>query len=90
MSTRRRSVATLALLAAALALFAGCAGPNRATFPALGSTPAPVGAATGDTVEQVLGALASVGLQATVTLRPFRPAEGPLLAAAPRSVLQVA
>ena len=37
----------------------------------------------------MIGALAAQGLQAAVTIRPFRPAEGALLSAAPRSVLQV-
>lgn len=73
-----------------LAVAAGCAGPNHATFPPLGSTPGPAGDATGQTAQEVIGALAAVGLQAAPTLRPFRPAEGPLLAGAPRSILQVA
>jgi hypothetical protein len=34
-------------------------------------------------------ALAAAGLQATASSRPFRPPEGPLLAAAPRTVLEV-
>jgi hypothetical protein len=89
MRARRPQFAALAL-ALALAIVAGCAGPNHATFPPIGSTPGPAGVATGPTTQEVIGALAAVGLQASVTLRPFRPAEGPLLAAAPRSVLQVA
>ena len=79
----------LALAASSLAL-AGCASARGvATFPPLGSTPGPVGVATDSTAQQVIGALAAAGLPAAVTLRPYRPAEGALLAAAPRSVLQV-
>lgn len=85
----RSGVRPLAAVAIALAVAAACAGPNRATFPPLGSTPGPVGAATDATAQEVIGALASVGLQAAVTICPFVPREGPLLAAAPRSVLQV-
>ena len=40
----RRPLLVAATLA--LAVAAGCAGPNHATFPPLGSTPGPVGAAT--------------------------------------------
>jgi hypothetical protein len=90
MTSRRRPIAVVAAVALVLAVAAGCAGPNHATFPPLGSTPRPAGDVTGPTTQEVIGALAAVGLQAAVTIRPFRPAEGPLLAAAPRSVLQVA
>jgi hypothetical protein len=79
---------------AAAALFClvivACAVPTaRTTFPAFGSTPAPVGDATAATRQQVVSALAAVGLQAVDATRPYRPFEGPLLAAAPRTVLQV-
>lgn len=80
----------LALVVLVMAVAAGCVPPTTATFPPLGSTPGPAGDATGATTQQVIGALAASGLQAAVTIRPFRPPEGPLLAAAPRSVLQVA
>lgn len=86
MSARRHAFAGAAL---AVVILAGCAGPNHATFPPLGSTPGPAGDTTGQTIQQVVGALAAAGLQAGPTLRPFRPPEGPLLAGAPRSVLQV-
>ena len=75
----------------AIAAFAtsACAGPTRATFPPLGSTPGPVGDAAAATTGQVIGALGAAGLQATVSNRPFRPPEGPLLAATPRTVVEV-
>ena len=64
-------------------------GSTRTTFPPLGSTPAPAGDATAATEQQVIGALAAQGLQAADAIRTYRPPEGPLLAAAPRTVLQV-
>lgn len=79
------------VLASLVALAAvGCAGPTRSTFPPVGATPAPAGDATAAATQKVVAALAAVGLQATVALRAYRPPEGALLAAAPRSVLQVA
>ena len=80
-----------ALVAGALALvIAGCAGAtNRTTFPPIGTTPQPAGDSTAATKQQVIAALAAVGLQAVEGDRPYRPPEGPLLAAAPRSILQV-
>jgi hypothetical protein len=87
MTSRLRLLALGAILAL---VAAGCAGANHPTFPPLGATPAPAGDATSATTQQVIGALAAQGLQAAITIRPFRPPEGPLLAAAPRSVLQVA
>jgi hypothetical protein len=61
---------------------------TRTTFPPFGSTPAPAGDATAATRQQVIAALGAVGLQAVDSTRPYRPPEGPLLAAAPRTVLQ--
>jgi hypothetical protein len=85
-SRGNRLVASVALLGA---LLAACAGVTRTTFPPLGFTPGPVGDATNVTAQQVIAAVASNGLQAAPTLRPYRPPEGPILAAAPRSVVQV-
>jgi hypothetical protein len=81
--------ARLAALVAALAIAAGgCAGTPRTTFPPTGSTPQPAGDATAATIRDVVGALAAAGLPASESLRAYRPPEGPLLAAAPRTVLQ--
>jgi hypothetical protein len=86
--TRRR---TGALLAAVLALLvAGCAIESKTTYPPIGSTPQPVGDAVNATKQAVIGALATAGLTATDSVKPFRPPEGPLLAAAPRSIVQAA
>ena len=76
------------LLVGALLVTTACSGRPRTTFPPLGSSPAPVGDATAATRGQVIAALAAAGLQAAETNRAHRPPEGPLLAAAPRSVLQ--
>jgi hypothetical protein len=78
-------------LAAALA---GCApaasGPSATPTPALSQPPA-LSAAVAETADRVAAALGSVGLTATA-LPPqpvaFRPGESPLLAVAPRLVLQ--
>lgn len=89
--TARPRLASLTALAIAVAVAcAGCAGPTRATFPPIGSTPAPAGDATAATAQLVIRALAAVGLQAAVSDHAYRPPEGPLLAAAPRTVVQVA
>jgi hypothetical protein len=82
----------LGLLAVMLASGAAACGggTTRTTFPPVGSTPEPAGDATAATKQQVIAALAAAGLQAADAVRAYRPPEGALLAAAPRSVLQVA
>ena len=89
MTARRRLRVAAAGLAVAAALAACGGATTTSTFPPLGYTPAPVGDATDATVQQVIAAVASSGLQAGVSDRPYRPPEGPLLAAAPRTVVQV-
>jgi hypothetical protein len=84
----RRLVLGVVLMIAAVAT-SGCAGPTTATFPPLGSTPGPVGDAAAATTGQVIAALGAAGLQGTVSNRPFRPPEGPLLAATPRTLVEV-
>ena len=92
--TRGAGVATRATAVVLVLVFAvaACAPAYvpQSTYPPIGSTPKPAGAATTATVQAVLGALGAAGLQATESNRTFRPPEGPLLAAAPRSVIQVA
>jgi hypothetical protein len=78
------------LLAAALGLGACAPATSRTTYPPVGTTPQPAGATTSATMRSVIATLGAVGLQAAETIRAFRPPEGPLLAAAPRTVLQVA
>lgn len=77
-------------LALTLALAACGPATPRSTFPPIGTTPQPAGDATAATKQQVIGALSAAGLQAADAVRAYRPPEGPLLSAAPRSVLQVA
>ena len=84
----RTSRALLALMAVAALAATACTGTTRATFPPLGSTPQPVGDATAATAALVIQALAGVGLQGVDANRQYRPPEGAVMAAAPRSVVQ--
>lgn len=76
---------------AAIALVAGCsAGATvQPAFPPVGVTPPPVGTATAAVRTAVTNALSVEGLQVVDAPVAYRPAEGPLFAAAPRSVMQV-
>lgn len=85
MRTPRR---VLALLAVAALAATACTGTTRTTFPPLGSTPKPVGVATAATAALVIRALSAVGLHGVDANRQYRPPEGALMAAAPRSVIQ--
>lgn len=76
-------------LAIVLALAAGaCASGPRTTFPPLGATPGAAGDLTDATEAHVIAALGAVGLPAAEATLPYRPPEGPLLAGAPRTVIQ--
>ena len=91
----RRARLLVARLGVGLAvglLVAACAPAYvpTSTYPPVGSTPGAPGGAAKATTNAVIAALAAVGLQAVETTRPYRPPEGPLLAAAPRTVIQVA
>ena len=88
MTARARTGSAAALVAVVALLAAGCAGASRATYPPIGSTPAPAGDATAATVQAVTGALSAAGLPAGVAARAYRPPEAARLAAAPRTVLQ--
>ena len=87
--THAAAVALVCLVAAVATATGGCAPVAQPTFPPIGSTPQPVGDATAATRAAVIAALAARSLQADDAIRTYRPPEGPLLAAAPRSVLQV-
>lgn len=71
-------------------LVIGCQTPSANTFPPAGSTPGSAGEATSVTQQVLIAAFAATGLAAAPAARDYRPPEGALLAAAPRSVLQVA
>lgn len=62
--------------------------PGSPTFPPEGATTAPAGAASAATRASLASALAAQGLQIDDVLAPFRPAEAPRLAAAPRIVVR--
>jgi hypothetical protein len=96
MSGRREHVRPLALSRATLAVFAIVAGAavlagcvtTQNPFPPPGSTPQAPGGATAATVSRVVAALAAKGIPAAESNRSYRRAEGPLLAAAPRTVVE--
>lgn len=90
--TRRIPAAAPVVLALVVVVLAACAPAYnpRTTYPPVGSTPQAPGTTTNATKQAVITALAAAGLQAAETIRAYRPPEGPLLAAAPRSVVQVA
>jgi hypothetical protein len=88
MTHRALVAAVVAVLALTIAACAPAYNP-RTTYPPVGSTPQPAGNSTNATKQAVIGALAAAGLQASDANRSFRPPEGPLLAAAPRSIVQV-
>jgi hypothetical protein len=79
----RRLAIALALVAAACAPVTG--GP---TFPPVGSTPGPAGDATAGARAQVAAALAVEGIQLVDAQSTYRPPEGAIFAAAPRTVVQ--
>lgn len=79
----------LVLVPAVLVLSASACVTTLNTFPPLGSTPKPAGEGSAAVVTQVVGALDARGLQAAESIRPYRPVEGPLVAAAPRTIVQV-
>jgi len=85
----RRLPVAAALVASAI-LLAAC-GIGASTVPIQTAVPSPsqgVSAGANATAGQVTDALRSAGIVAAPAVVPYRPAESPLLAAAPRVVLQ--
>jgi hypothetical protein len=82
---------SIAITTLAATLLAGCGfvGGGGATFPPAGTTPAPAGASTAGARAQVASALAVEGLELIDAVAAFRPPEGAIFAAAPRTVVQV-
>jgi hypothetical protein len=70
------------------ALVGGTKPPGAATFPPAGATTGPAGGVAATTRGDVIRALAGQGLQAEDTSRPYRPAEAPAFAAAPRILVR--
>jgi len=79
----------LAFATAVLLLSVSACVTTLNTFPPIGNTPPPAGAGSTAVVTQVVGALGARGLQAAESIRAYRPVEGPLVAAAPRTIVQV-
>ena len=75
------------LLAIGVVLSA-CAVSSGPTFPPIGSTPQPAGAATDAVKSQLAAALSVEGIQLIDASSPYRPPEGAIFAAAPRTVVQ--
>lgn len=82
--------ARLSLLRGALlaVVVAGCVPTAGPTFPPVGSSPGPAGDLTAGARAQVAAALAVEGLQVQDPQSTFRPAEGAIFAAAPRTLVQ--
>lgn len=81
-------VAVVSLLIVA-ALASGAATPSGTpTFPPAGATAGPAGSLAAATTAAVALALAARGLQSEPATRPYRPAEAPQFATAPRAVLR--
>jgi hypothetical protein len=81
------TVVVLALIVVA-ALVGGGQTPGSATFPPAGATSGPAGGVAAATRGDVIRALSGQGLQAEDTAAPYRPAEAPGLATAPRIVVR--
>jgi hypothetical protein len=69
-------------------LVGGANPPGGATFPPAGATTGTAGSAAAVTRGEVARALAAEGLQVEEVSRPFRPAEAPAFATAPRILLR--
>ncbi|HSO30837.1 MAG TPA: hypothetical protein VLS28_13125 [Candidatus Sulfomarinibacteraceae bacterium] len=93
-STNRRALAIAGLAVLALVVVAALAGgvatpPGAPTFPPAGATAGPAGGSAAATSSDLVRAIAARGLQSEPATRPYRPAEAPQFATAPRVVLQV-
>jgi len=83
----RLGIAAAVLGAVSLAI-AGCVASGAPTFPPVGSSPQPAGAATDSAKAQLASALSVEGIQLTDASTPYRPPEGAIFAAAPRTIVQ--
>ena len=82
------AVVVVAVFILIAALVGGTRPPGSSTFPPVGATVGPAGNVTAVTRGEVIRALSAQGLQAEDTTRPYRPAEAPAFAAAPRILLR--
>jgi hypothetical protein len=92
-STNWRALAIAAVAVLGLVIVAALAGgtvPSQGapTFPPAGATAAPAGGSAAATRADVARALSAQGLPSETATRPYRPAEAPQFATAPRAVLR--
>jgi hypothetical protein len=92
-SANRRALAiaivAVAVIVIAAAFVAGkAAAPGSPTFPPIGATVQPAGAAAASTRADIAAALQGANLQVEDVATPYRPAEAPRVAAAPRLVIR--
>lgn len=92
-SANRRALTRTIVIVAALLVVGGVfsnkvAAPGAPTFPPVGATPGPAGAAAEATRVGIVAALGKAGVQVESVLAPYRPAEAARLATAPRTVLR--
>jgi hypothetical protein len=85
----RRAIGLTALAIAMALLIGACTISAGPTFPPAGSSPAPAGDATAVARAQVTAALTVEGLTVQDAKTAYRPPEGAIFAAAPRTVVQV-
>jgi len=90
-ATGVRTVIRVAVGVLVVAALVGCSASATLppTFPPVGVSPPPVGDATAGARTAISNALSTEGLQVVDASVAYRPGEGPLFAAAPRSVIQV-
>jgi hypothetical protein len=82
------AVVVFVLLIAAAVLGGGGGSPGSPTFPPVGATTRPAGAAAASTQAAIAEALSGVNLQLEVFASPYRPAESASLSTAPRLVVR--
>jgi hypothetical protein len=91
-SVDRRALGIALVAVAAIVVIAALVGgstpPGGATFPPVGATTGAAGSATAVTRGDVARALAAQGIQVEDVARPYRPAEAPAFATAPRLVIR--
>jgi hypothetical protein len=92
--TRRGGPPAILFVLAVVGLLAGVgvtllSALGAGTPPSASAPPPSTGAAASQTVQAVIDALGAASLQSAASQRPYRPAESPALATAPRSVIQV-
>ncbi|HEX8024866.1 MAG TPA: hypothetical protein VF484_01545 [Candidatus Limnocylindrales bacterium] len=80
--------ARLAMALAVAAALSACTVSAGPTYPPVGTTPQPAGAATDSAKAQLASALSVEGIQLTDPSAPYRPPEGAIFAAAPRTIVQ--